>query len=118
MKEYFSDFKKGVTKHTHKKEEFDTISSGSSGSSDDSDNCGNSERTSTTINTNNTKPTSRYMGALVADAHNVIFNGGIFAYPGNSIKPHGKIRLLYEANPMALVFEQGAGAASDGYVEV
>jgi fructose-1,6-bisphosphatase I len=61
------------------------------------------------------KPSARYMGALVADAHNIICNGGIFGYPGSVAKPSGKIRLLYEANPMALVFEQAGGMASNGF---
>jgi fructose-1,6-bisphosphatase I len=61
------------------------------------------------------KPSARYMGALVADAHNIISNGGIFGYPGSVAKPSGKIRLLYEANPMALVFEQAGGMASNGF---
>lgn len=59
-------------------------------------------------------PSARYMGALVADAHNIILNGGIFGYPGTLSAPAGKIRLLYEANPIALIFEQAGGMASTG----
>ena len=60
------------------------------------------------------KPSARYMGALVADAHNIILNGGIFGYPGTIKKPNGKIRLLYEANPMGLIMEEAGGKASTG----
>jgi len=60
-------------------------------------------------------PTARYMGALVADAHNILLNGGIFGYPGTDKAPAGKIRLLYEANPIALIFEAAGGAGTDGY---
>lgn len=59
-------------------------------------------------------PSARYMGALVADAHNILLNGGIFGYPATASSPSGKIRLLYEANPMALIFEQAGGMASTG----
>ena len=60
------------------------------------------------------KPSGRYMGALVADVHNIILNGGIFGYPGTLAKPKGKLRLLYEANPLALVIEEAGGYASNG----
>ena len=60
------------------------------------------------------KPTQRYMGALVADAHNILLNGGIFGYPSSTDKPNGKLRLLYEANPLALIFEEAGGRATDG----
>ena len=56
----------------------------------------------------------RYVGSLVADFHRNLLGGGIFAYPANSKSPHGKLRLLYEANPLALIVEQAGGAASDG----
>ena len=49
------------------------------------------------------KPSARYMGALVADCHNILLNGGIFGYPSTSCQPAGKLRLLYEANPMAII---------------
>jgi fructose-1,6-bisphosphatase I len=64
------------------------------------------------------KPTARYMGALVADAHNIIMNGGIFGYPGTINKPKGKLRLLYEANPLALVMEEAGGMASNGRTRI
>jgi fructose-1,6-bisphosphatase I len=61
------------------------------------------------------KPYShRYIGALVADAHRTLLKGGIFAYPADSKSPKGKLRLLYEANPMAYLFEQAGGMATDG----
>lgn len=56
----------------------------------------------------------RYVGSLVADAHRTLLKGGIFAYPADSKSPKGKLRLLYEANPMAYLFEQAGGAATDG----
>jgi fructose-1,6-bisphosphatase I len=56
----------------------------------------------------------RYVGSLVADAHRTLLKGGIFAYPADSKNPGGKLRLLYEANPMALIFEAAGGRASTG----
>jgi fructose-1,6-bisphosphatase I len=56
----------------------------------------------------------RYVGSLVADAHRTLLKGGIFAYPTDSKSPKGKLRLLYEANPMAYIFEQAGGTAIDG----
>ena len=56
----------------------------------------------------------RYVGSLVADAHRTLMKGGIFAYPADSKSKNGKLRLLYEANPMAYLFEQAGGAATDG----
>lgn len=61
------------------------------------------------------KPSARYMGALVADSHNILLNGGIFGYPGGVKNPAGKLRLLYEANPLALMMEEAGGKASTGY---
>ncbi|HEV8150931.1 MAG TPA: class 1 fructose-bisphosphatase, partial [Gemmatimonadales bacterium] len=57
---------------------------------------------------------SRYIGALVADFHRNLVSGGIFLYPGEIAKPHGKLRLCYEASPLAFVAEQAGGAATDG----
>ena len=54
------------------------------------------------------------MGSLVADAHRTLLKGGIFAYPADAKSTSGKLRLLYEANPMAFLFEQAGGAATDG----
>ncbi|GAC1516793.1 MAG: class 1 fructose-bisphosphatase [Gemmatimonadaceae bacterium] len=57
---------------------------------------------------------ARYVGSLVADFHRNLLGGGIFAYPANAKSPRGKLRLLYEANPLAFIVEQAGGAASDG----
>jgi fructose-1,6-bisphosphatase I len=56
----------------------------------------------------------RYVGSLVADFHRNLLGGGIFAYPANQKSPKGKLRLLYEANPLAFIVEQAGGAAIDG----
>ena len=56
----------------------------------------------------------RYVGSLVADFHRNLLGGGIFAYPANRRSPRGKLRLLYEASPLAMIVEQAGGAASDG----
>ncbi len=58
--------------------------------------------------------TSRYIGSLVADFHRTLLKGGIFLYPPTSSYPKGKLRLMYEANPIALLAEQAGGEASDG----
>jgi fructose-1,6-bisphosphatase I len=61
------------------------------------------------------KPLSgRYVGSLVADFHRNLLGGGVFAYPANSQSRRGKLRLLYEANPLAFICEQAGGAAIDG----
>lgn len=57
---------------------------------------------------------ARYVGSLVADAHRTLLKGGIFAYPRDSKSPNGKLRLLYEANPFAFIFEAAGGRACDG----
>ena len=57
---------------------------------------------------------ARYIGSLVADFHRNLLKGGIFLYPGDSQAPKGKLRLLYEAAPLAFIIEQAGGAASDG----
>lgn len=59
--------------------------------------------------------TSRYIGSLVADFHRNLIKGGIFIYPGTAKKPGGKLRLLYECNPIAFLAEQAGGKASDGF---
>ena len=56
----------------------------------------------------------RYVGSLVADAHRTLMKGGVFAYPADKKSPDGKLRLLYEANPMAYLFEQAGGKATNG----
>jgi fructose-1,6-bisphosphatase I len=61
------------------------------------------------------KPMSvRYVGSLVADFHRNLLGGGVFAYPANERNKRGKLRLLYEANPLAFIVEQAGGAATDG----
>jgi fructose-1,6-bisphosphatase I len=57
---------------------------------------------------------SRYIGSLVADFHRNLLRGGIFFYPAEVNKPNGKIRLLYEAGPLAFLIEQAGGYASNG----
>jgi fructose-1,6-bisphosphatase I len=56
----------------------------------------------------------RYIGSLVADFHRNLLKGGVFAYPAETNQPEGKIRLLYEAAPLAFLAEQAGGYASDG----
>jgi fructose-1,6-bisphosphatase I len=56
----------------------------------------------------------RYVGSLVADFHRNLLGGGVFAYPANTKSPQGKLRLLYEANPLAFIAEQAGGRATDG----
>lgn len=58
--------------------------------------------------------TQRYIGSAVADFHRNLIHGGIFGYPGDDQQPRGKLRLLYEAAPLAYLSEQAGGAASDG----
>lgn len=60
------------------------------------------------------KLSERYIGSLVADFHRNLLRGGIFTYPAEIGKPNGKIRLLYEAGPLAYLAEQAGGYASDG----
>jgi fructose-1,6-bisphosphatase I len=57
---------------------------------------------------------SRYIGSLVADFHRNLLKGGIFIYPSTAKAPRGKLRLLYECNPLAFIIEQAGGRASDG----
>jgi fructose-1,6-bisphosphatase I len=61
------------------------------------------------------KPYSaRYIGSLVADFHRTLLKGGVFLYPPTRDQPGGKLRLLYEANPLAFIAEQAGGLASSG----
>lgn len=57
---------------------------------------------------------SRYIGSFVADFHRNLINGGVFLYPADTKNPKGKLRLLYEAAPMAFIAEQAEGSATDG----
>ena len=59
--------------------------------------------------------TSRYTGSLVSDFHRNMIKGGIYFYPSTSKSPNGKLRLLYECNPMAFLAERAGGKASDGF---
>lgn len=61
---------------------------------------------------------ARYSGCLVADVHRLLLGGGIYLYPGEADKPEGKLRLLYEANPMAFIAEQAGGKASTGMARI
>ena len=54
---------------------------------------------------------SRYVGAMVADVHRILLKGGVFMYPPTKKAPNGKLRLMYEANPMAMIVEQAGGKA-------
>lgn len=59
--------------------------------------------------------TSRYIGSMVGDIHRNLIKGGIYIYPTTANSPNGKLRLLYECNPMAFIVEQAGGTASDGF---
>ena len=60
----------------------------------------------------------RYVGSLVADFHRNLLGGGLFAYPANENNRRGKLRLLYEANPLAFIVEQAGGLASNGSIRI
>ena len=62
--------------------------------------------------------TSRYIGSLVSDFHRNMIKGGIYFYPTSAKAPEGKLRLLYECNPMPFIAEQAGGKASDGFRRV
>lgn len=67
------------------------------------------------IDTESDRPyTGRYIGSMIADLHRNFLKGGIYMYPASSKAPNGKLRLLYECNPMAFLMEQAGGKASDG----
>ena len=57
----------------------------------------------------------RYIGSMVADIHRTLMYGGIYMYPGDNRHPDGKLRLMYECNPVAFIVEQAGGKASDGH---
>jgi fructose-1,6-bisphosphatase I len=57
---------------------------------------------------------SRYIGSGVADIHRNLINGGIYIYPTTTKSPNGKLRLLYECNPLAYILEQSGGKATNG----
>jgi len=56
----------------------------------------------------------RYIGSLVADVHRNLIKGGVYVYPSTTNSPEGKLRLLYECNPLAFIIEQAGGLATDG----
>ena len=60
----------------------------------------------------------RYVGSMVADIHRNLLRGGIFLYPSTSDAPKGKLRLVYECNPMAYIVEQAGGRATDGSTRI
>ncbi|MBT8405202.1 MAG: class 1 fructose-bisphosphatase [Gemmatimonadetes bacterium] len=62
--------------------------------------------------------TGRYIGSLVSDFHRTLLRGGLFMYPADTRKPQGKLRLLYEAAPLAFVAEQAGGRASTGSMDI
>jgi fructose-1,6-bisphosphatase I len=62
--------------------------------------------------------TSRYIGSLVSDFHRNMIKGGIYMYPKSSVASEGKLRLLYECNPMAFLAEQANGKASNGFSRI
>ena len=61
---------------------------------------------------------TRFVGSMVADFHRTLLRGGVFLYPPNTEHPEGKLRLLYEANPVAFLAEQAGGAASNGRLPI
>lgn len=61
---------------------------------------------------------SRYIGSMVADIHRNLLKGGIFLYPATAAYPSGKLRLMYECNPLAFIIEQAGGKASNGHVRI
>jgi fructose-1,6-bisphosphatase I len=61
---------------------------------------------------------SRYIGSMVSDIHRNLLYGGIFLYPASTKAPNGKLRLMYEANPMAFIVEQAGGRASNGDLDI
>lgn len=67
------------------------------------------------IDTATNRPyTGRYIGSMIADLHRTFLKGGIYLYPDSQKAPNGKLRLLYECNPMAFLIEQAGGKATDG----
>src|SRR5690606_16076026 len=62
--------------------------------------------------------TSRYIGSMVADLHRNLIRGGIFIYPTTASNPKGKLRLVYECNPLAFIIEQAGGRATDGFQRI
>lgn len=61
---------------------------------------------------------TRYIGSFVSDFHRNLIKGGIYMYPATRSSPDGKLRLMYEANPMAMIVEQAGGRATDGHERI
>ena len=59
---------------------------------------------------------SRYIGSMVADVHRTMLYGGIYCYPGDTKNPNGKLRLMYENNPLAYLVEEAGGASTNGRI--
>jgi len=68
--------------------------------------------------TTNRPYTSRYVGSMVADIHRTLIKGGIYMYPTTAYAPNGKLRLVYECNPIAMIMEQAGGKASNGFKRI
>ena len=66
------------------------------------------------LKSGSTSYSARYVGSMVADVHRTLIYGGIFLYPADKKSKDGKLRLLYEANPMAMIVENAGGIAIDG----
>ncbi len=75
-------------------------------------------RFSDMINSGDTSRTLRYSGALVADMHQILHRGGIYFYPDEEKKPEGKLRLLYECAPLAMIAQQAGGSATTGRARI
>jgi fructose-1,6-bisphosphatase I len=76
------------------------------------------QRTQKAITLLRDKYSQRYVGSLVADFHRNLLKGGIFVYPADQNRKDGRLRLMYEANPLGFVAEQAGGAASTGYQRI
>ena len=63
-----------------------------------------------------TQFSARYIGSLVADFHRNLLKGGIYIYPATAKNPSGKLRLMYECNPLAFLVEQAGGKSSNGHL--
>ncbi len=61
---------------------------------------------------------TRYIGSMVADVHRTLLYGGIFMYPADSRNPRGKLRLMYECNPVSMIIEAAGGKSTDGYKRI
>jgi fructose-1,6-bisphosphatase I len=60
----------------------------------------------------------RYIGSMVADLHRTLLYGGLFMYPGDRANPEGKLRLLYEGTPLAMIMEDAGGRATNGHQDL